>query len=199
MLFYTGLIFLVIAVSLDSLGVGVAYGMRKVQVPIHALLIIMLCSGIVVVLSMTIGKFLMNYLSPDHASIVGGVILIFLGFFSLYNLTRSKQANPSKETKFKTVLLSPEDADLDDSGIISTGEAILLGIALSLDAFGAGIAASVIGYSLYVTPLLISIMSGLFVYSGIQIGFFLSKNKKLQKVSYISPALLILLGIFNML
>src|SRR5690625_3884374 len=91
MLFYTGLIFLVIAVSLDGFGVGVTYGMRKIHVPYSALFIIMLCSGIFVLLSMTIGNMLSTFISPQIAKIIGGCILISLGVFSLFNILRDRR------------------------------------------------------------------------------------------------------------
>jgi len=204
MLFYTGLAFLVIAVSLDGFGVGISYGMRKIIVPNIALLIIMLCSGIVILISMTVGHMLHQVISPQNASILGGVILILLGLFSLVNLIRSKQtpdvsSRKEKVNRFTTILMKPDKADWDASGTISSNEALILGIALSLDAFGAGIGASIIGYSPIITPILISLMSGLFVFSGLKIGLLLSKSKQMQKISFIAPLLLIILGILNML
>ena len=204
MLFYTGLIFLVIAVSLDGFGVGITYGIQKIHVPLIALLIIMLCSGFIVLLSMTIGSMLSAFISPHIAKVFGGSILISLGVFSLYNIVRSKsnieetsKRSNKKEYVLKTVLINPDKADLDSSGVISANEALLLGIALALDAFGAGLGASIIGYSTLLTPILISCMSGLFVFSGIRIGLFLSKSKQLQKTTFIAPLLLIALGIYN--
>jgi len=90
MLFYTGLMFLVIAVSLDGFGVGVTYGMRKIHIPFIGLGIIMLCSGFIVFLSMTIGNLLSTVISPDIATVFGGVILILIGIFAFYNVLRSK-------------------------------------------------------------------------------------------------------------
>lgn len=205
MLFYTGLIFLVIAVSLDGFGVGISYGMRKIHVPLVALLIIMLCSGIVVFLSMTIGNILSALITARGAEIFGGMILVALGIFSLWNIYRTSpnakkvdQATPgNKFTNIKTVFKTPDKADLDYSGTISANEALLLGFALALDAFGAGFGASMLGYSPVLTPLLIAIMSGLFLYSGIRIGLYLSTKKKLQQMKLIPPLLLILLGISN--
>lgn len=204
MLFYTGLIFLVIAVSLDGFGVGVTYGIRKIQVPFTALFIIMLCSGLVVLLSMTIGSMLSTLISPHLAKIFGGCILISLGIFSLYNITRANDdtddLNKDEDKRgnvFKTVLTNPDQADLDSSGVISTHEALLLGLALALDAFGAGLGASIIGYSPLLTTLFISCMSGFFLFSGIKVGLFLSKSKQLQQMTFIPPLLLIVLGIYN--
>lgn len=207
LLFYTGLLFLIIAVSLDGFGVGVTYGMRNIRVPIHALFIIMLCSGMVVLASMTIGSLLRSFISPDIAKVFGGVILILLGLFSLCNILRSKIMKRSKPARkelnrlqdFKEVLITPDKADLDRSGAISSGEALLLGIALALDAFGAGLGASMLGYSPLLTAGLIACMSGLFLFCGIKTGIFLSKFQQLQNVTLFPPILLIGLGIFNLM
>lgn len=207
MLFYTGLFFLVIAVSLDGFGVGVTYGMRKIRVPLLGLLIIMLCSGIIVLLAMTTGNVLRAFISPDCAQVLGGTILILLGCFSLYNIIRPKQeaeaktsdSKSRKQNIFKTILTTPDKADLDQSGIISPNEAVLLGAALALDAFGAGIGASMLGYSPIITAVLIAFMSGLFVFFGIQTGMLLAKNRYMQRLTYVPPVLLIALGIFNIL
>ncbi|MUK88985.1 sporulation membrane protein YtaF [Ornithinibacillus sp. L9] len=210
MLFYTGLLLLVIAVSLDGFGVGVSYGMRKIRVPMTALSIIMLCSGIVVLTSMLLGNMISSFISSDMANIIGGSILITLGLFSLINTIRSQiqkedaveasiEESTNKFHSLKTVLTTPDQADLDKSGIISASEAFLLGTALALDAFGAGIGAAIIGYSAILTAILIALMSGIFVHYGIKIGVILSHNKRMRRMSFIPPALLIALGILNLI
>lgn len=207
MLFYTGLIFLIIAVSLDGFGVGITYGMRKIHVPLIALSIIMLCSGVVVFISMTIGNMLSTLITPHGAEILGGLILISLGIFSLWNIHRShsnstemiQAPSDTRLNDIKTVFTTPDKADLDYSGVISVNEAFLLGFALALDAFGAGIGASMLGYSAIITTLLIAMMSGLFLFSGIRLGLYLSTKKRLQHMKFIPPLLLIVLGISNMI
>lgn len=209
MLYYTGLLLLVIAVSIDGFGVGITYGMQKIKVPIWAMLIIMMCSGIVLLTSMTIGEILQSFISVDFAKTIGGVILISLGLFSLFNTIRSKikkekleekvEISKSRFNDIKTVLSTPDKADLDQSGNISIGEALILGLALALDAFGAGIGASLLGYTPWLTALLIATMSGIFLYSGIKVGMFLAKHEKLQKLSFLAPTLLIGLGVLNLI
>lgn len=206
MLFYMGLIFLVIAVSLDGFGVGISYGMRKIRVPFIGISIIILCSGAVVFLSMMIGNYLTTFIKPHYTSIIGGAILIFIGLFVMVNVISKKSTglNPQKESTksyhpIKTVIITPEQADIDRSGVISVQEALLLGIALALDAFGAGLGAAFLGYSPLLTTLLIACMSGIFVFSGIQIGLLLAKNEQLQKMTFIPPLLLIGLGVINIL
>ncbi|SHG43886.1 putative sporulation protein YtaF [Ornithinibacillus halophilus] len=212
MLFYTGLLLLVIAVSLDGFGVGISYGMRKIRVPIIALSIIMICSGIVVLTSMTIGSMLGSMISPNTANIIGGGILITLGIFSLINTIRSQIINEENEeinqqednsetrlSELKTVLATPDKADLDKSGTISASEAILLGTALALDAFGAGIGAAIIGYAPLLTAILIALMSGMFLHYGIKLGVILSNSKKMKRMTFVPPAILIALGILNLI
>ncbi|WP_404454532.1 sporulation membrane protein YtaF [Virgibacillus necropolis] len=211
MFFYMGLFLLVIAVSLDGFGVGVTYGIRKIRVPFFPLLIIMLCSGIIVLISMTVGTYIATFIDPAIARGLGGAILVAIGLYCLLNVVRSKISDQtfmknqnrlleaSNTEKYRSVLTNPQHADLDQSGTISAKEALLLGTALALDAFGAGIGAAMLSYSPIVTALLIAMMSGLFVYCGIHAGVFLSKNKSMQKVTFLPPLLLIALGIFNIL
>lgn len=204
---YTGMLLLVIAVSLDGFSVGITYGMRKIKVPLLSLLVIMFCSGMIVYLSMEVGDFLRSFISPQGASMLGGGILIFLGFFSLISMfcSRETEAAENKEQlssnvkleNVRTVLSRPKEADLDKSGIISLNESILLGFALALDAFGAGIGAAMLGYSPFTTALLTACMSGLFLYSGIMFGSYLWKIPALQRLSFLPSVFLIALGCWN--
>ncbi|GEN87594.1 sporulation membrane protein YtaF [Oceanobacillus sp. FSL W8-0428] len=204
---YTGMLLLVIAVSLDGFSVGITYGMRKIKVPLLSLTVIMFCSGMIVYLSMEVGDFLRSFISPQGASMLGGGILIFLGFFSLISMFRSRETNtaenkeqPSSNVKLenvRTVLSRPKEADLDKSGIISLNESILLGFALALDAFGAGIGAAMLGYSPFTTALLTACMSGVFLYSGIMFGSYLWRIPALQRLSFLPSVFLITLGCWN--
>lgn len=213
------LILLAIAVSLDSFGVGVTYGMRKIRVPLTSLLIIMLCSGLVILASMTIGSLLSSFISPDIAEIIGSLILISIGLISLYNVLETKYDDQSKERKVKqyepkekewkfeikklglfiTVLKKPQQADLDNSGIITANEALILGIALALDAFGAGLSAVMLGYSPIITATIVSLTSGIFVFFGIKAGFILSQRIQIQQMVFLPPCLLIFLGLIRLL
>ncbi|TQS74876.1 sporulation membrane protein YtaF [Ornithinibacillus gellani] len=206
MLFYMGLIFLIIAVSLDSFGVGIAYGMQKIHVPWLAMGIIMCCSGVIVFLSMTVGHVLNTFISASFTKWIGGFILIAIGLFSFVNSLRSQRKTNSKEQShssgmqhFKTVLTAPDQADLDHSGIITAGEALLLGAALALDAFGAGIGAAIIGYPPLITAFSVACMSGIFLHMGMCTGFFLSQHKKMQRLTFLPSVLLITLGIMNII
>ncbi|MHA6251551.1 sporulation membrane protein YtaF [Oceanobacillus sp. CAU 1775] len=202
---YTGLLLLGIAVSLDGLGVGVSYGIKKTRVPIIAIIIIMLCSGFTVLITMVMGDYLKLLIPASLTEMIGGLILIFLGILTFINITRAKTNKPLviKEKTIlgdmKTVLRSPTHADLDQSGIISKHEAALLGIALALDAFGAGIAASFLHYSAILTAVTVAIMSGAFLFIGLRLGLYLSQNKAITFFTYLPPLILITIGLLSIL
>lgn len=208
MLYYTGLLFLIVAVSLDGFGVGMAYGMQKIRMPLAPLFIIMCCSGVIVLLSMTLGSLLTRFISPAVTEKLGAVILIGIGLFALTNIIRQQRGKSNPEPKkesgkkqnlLQSVLESPGKADLDQSGSISAKEALLLGTALAMDAFGAGLGAAIIGYPPFLTAGLIAFMSGTFVFCGMRVGWLLSKSRHMHKMGLLPPLLLMALGIFNLL
>lgn len=203
-MFYLNLIFIVIAVSLDGFGVGITYGMRKINIPFYALFVIVFCSGIIVLSSMVIGNLLSMFISPQITKIIGSFILILLGGFVLYSILRSSR--PQKKSihessgigQFTTILSAPQHADKDKSGSISVSEALVLGTALALDAFGAGLGAAMLGYSAILTATSIAVMSGLFVFSGLKLGFLLSRNKALARLTFLPPIILISIGVYHL-
>ena len=205
MLYYTGLFLLIIAVSLDGFGVGISYGIQKTRVPLLAISIIMLCSGVTVFAAMSIGDVLKYIISPTVSENLGAFILISIGLFTLTNVIRANKTksedkkNNTVLTDVKKVFRSPNEADLDRSGTISKPEAILLGMALALDAFGAGIAASLLHYSAFLTAGLVALMSGIFLIGGLKIGLLLSKYEDIRFFTFLPSILLIVIGLFNLL
>lgn len=207
MLFYTEFFLLVIAVSLDGFGVGIVYGMRRIRIPFSALLIIIFCSGVLVLTSMTIGNMLTTIISIDMAEAIGGLILICIGMLGLRNDLRTKKTRndaramnkQSHSLQWVVILKGSGIADLDQSKSISIREAFLIGITLALDAFGAGLSASFLGYSSWLTASFIAFMSGLLVFCGVHIGLFLSNSRWVKKLKRLPSFLLIILGIYNMI
>jgi putative sporulation protein YtaF len=96
------------------------------------------------------------------------------------------------------ILRTPSIADVDRSGTISTGEAFLLGMALSLDAFGAGIGAALVGFPPFLTAVLIAVSSGLFLWMGTRVGFWASGWRWVRQLSMLPGVILIAMGIFKL-
>ncbi len=220
---FLSLLALGFAVSIDGFGVGFTYGLRRILVPVKSLIVIIFCTAVMIFISMKIGYILTLVISSAFTQNLGAGILIVLGCWSLYNSFKNKDVKKSnsnhqnyqKKETFKLiklwsikfgniaiaiqVLKKPEIADIDDSGYISINEAMILGLALAFDAFGVGIGAALIGYSIMLTVTVVSIMSGLFVYLGIRFGFIFAEVKNMDRVSFIPGFLLIILGLFRII
>jgi putative sporulation protein YtaF len=97
------------------------------------------------------------------------------------------------------ILKTPSAADMDRSGIITTGEALLLGTALSLDAFGAGIGAALVGFTPLWTALVIAAASGTFLWLGMRVGFMAAGLRWVRRLSVLPGLLLIAIGLLKLL
>lgn len=97
------------------------------------------------------------------------------------------------------ILRTPSLADVDRSGYISSSEAVLLGAALSLDAFGAGIGAAFIGFAPLATAAVIALASGLFITTGLRVGLTYADTRWLQRLSVLPGCMLIAMGILKLM
>lgn len=219
---YLSLFALAFAVSLDSFGVGISYGLRRIKIPIPSILIITSCSAVLVLLSMQLGKWLSGFISMETANITGAIILIGIGCWAIFNLYHNRETShsdvpvnvaaypgametseplPVLKIEIKTlglvihILKKPTAADVDRSGIITGAEAALLGVALSLDGFGAGIGAALMGYSPWLTAMLFSNLCTIFILAGLRLGFLYSNIQWVRRMSFIPGAILILFGL----
>ncbi len=255
---FISLLALALALSLDGFGVGITYGLRRTKIPLLSIVVISICSGLVIALSMQVGVLLSHVVSPDVASIVGAVILIGIGAWSLLQLIRkrgkeqletdngvgegtgagagtirsSTQASPEAQSKGRNqvlalelepsasggslermvftlelrklgvviqILRSPSKADMDNSGSISVQEAMWLGIALSLDAFGAGLGAALLGFPTLWTALVIALFSGAFLSLGMKVGLRFAALRWMRRLSVLPALLLMFMGIMKLL
>lgn len=78
---------------------------------------------------------------------------------------------------------------MDNSGSISAQEAMWLGIALSLDAFGAGLGAALLGFPTLWTALIIALFSGAFLSLGMKVGLRFSGSALDAKTVCIASAI----------
>jgi putative sporulation protein YtaF len=207
---------LVLALSsnLDNIGVGLAYGTRKVCLPFLSNLIIALITSCGTLITMLIGKdlavFCLKGLFSDY---LGGGIIIIVG---LYVLIKSfPQRDPAEKGRARCeerggggglnrlkelgrLIGDPGLADRDSSGCIEAGEAAVLGLALTLNNLANGFAAGMIGLSPALTTGAVFLFSLLTFWVGILLGRrFVSR----MWGAWASPAagvMLILIGIYEM-
>ncbi|MGI6549523.1 MAG: sporulation membrane protein YtaF [Syntrophomonadales bacterium] len=198
---------LALAVSSDGFAAGMAYGARKIRIPLGPLLLICVASMLAVSVSMLAGKALALYFEPQMAQRIGAMALMAVGLWFFSESMRNWQGrNESGENNaiatlrikplgiIIQILREPSRADLDSSGVISFREAFLLGTALALDALGAGMGASLSGYDLTLTIPLVGCCKFLLISLGLRWGVAI-KNGLLRNVSgMFSGLILFILG-----
>ncbi|MFY4774632.1 sporulation membrane protein YtaF [Metabacillus sp. RGM 3146] len=205
------LFILAIAVSLDSFSVGFTYGLRKTKIPGKSIFIIACCSAASLLAAMFIGHALIAVFPESVTKELGGYILIAIGAWVLIQFfLPEKEHIPDEDEKtifnleIKSlgivihILRRPSCADIDKSGAINGIEALLLGLALSLDSFGAGFGAALLGYSPIVLSISVAVMSSVFLIMGLRSGRLFSALSWLEKFTFIPGILLILIGIWKL-
>lgn len=204
-----------LALNLDSFGAGMAYGARQIRVPLLSLLIISLVSVAAIVISMLCGQIFLSFIPTGLAHRLGGILLMIIGLWVLYQTRRSGQAaaidSQEKNSDHKMIKIhirplgliiqimrEPARADLDSSGAISSGEALVLGVALAMDALGAGFAVSMLGLSIVLTSLVVGLGHFFLTYLGLQAGRSLTNCGIGRCLTILPGFILITLGMFKM-
>lgn len=165
------ILFLVIAVNMDSFFSGIIYGIKKIKVPIICRAIIAILTFIFSYLSFNIILGFKNLISIQIAKYIGALILICMGLVIIINTVKQKLKNKEIELF--------EIADYDRSKSISITEAIFLTFALSIDSLSMNFASALNGITSIYLPIFTAIFQFVFFSVGILIGK--KVNKLLNK------------------
>lgn len=173
-------ILLAFSVSIDSLGIGITYGIRNAKIKFLSRCILFVMSIFFTYCSFAIGDLINSLLSELVTKAISSGILIIIGFL---------------------IIIDPIPFDLDHSKAIDIKEALLLGTALSLDSICVGIGSSIGGYSSVYFPLLVAIFQLIFMSIGMFIGKKIIKNFDIpDKIwNLISGGIIIVFGIIKFL
>ena len=206
---------LALAISLDGFAAGITYGLKGIKINSLAILIISLASGVMVLSSMAFGMGMTTLLPKFWAVKFGGLLLVLIGVWIIYQSLQEILAAEGKKSyvqrevfSFKinslgliiNILKEPIKADLDYSGTINKREAVILGAALALDAFGAGLGAAMAGYNILLTAFFVIAFKFILLKGGVYLGQnttpYYTDNKKLK----LTPGfILIILGMLKLL
>jgi len=196
-----------LAVSSDGFMVGVAYGVRKIRLPIMSLLVICIASATAVTVAMFFGKGLCYFLNPNMASRLGALTIMAIGLFFLLQSFRQKLCVMEENGKDPLISLNikplgiiiqilkePSSADFDSSGEIGMKEAFFLGLALAMDAFGAGIGIAMAGYNILLTAVSVGMLKFILVNSGMMLGKVVTNERWQYLSSVLTGIILLTLG-----
>ncbi|KKM11945.1 hypothetical protein SY88_06010 [Clostridiales bacterium PH28_bin88] len=201
-----------LAVSIDGLGVGLSYGMRRILVPWHSLLVICVTSTVAITVSMFFGHLVAGLIPPGVAEKLGALIMVAVGCWIILE-ARIKGRNHVEEAacgeysllKVKIrplgiviqILREPVQADFDRSGTINPREALALGLALAMDALGAGFGAAVAGMELWLVPVFVGLCKLALVSGGLKLGARVGEHWLGNAGSLVPGAIILILGLLK--
>lgn len=208
---------LAISSSIDSLGLGITYGIKNTKITIFAKIILFITSLLFATISISIGNFISKFLPSIVCNILGFLILFSMGLWIILQSFKNSTMyrNTSKIEKQKKIykffirslgitiqiIKNPINSDLNNSKKIEAKEALYLGLALSLDSLCIGIGNGIIGATSFIFPLLVATFQLIFLSIGLLFG------KKINSItnipdniwSIISGLLLIFISIFKLI
>lgn len=167
------LILLAASLSIDALGIGLSYSIRKIKINFLPKIIISLISFIITYISIHFGTIVSEFIGILPAKIIGSSMLIIYGTITIYQGIKKE----------------PKNYDFDSSKNIDIKESIYVGIALSIDSFAGGLSYSIAGYKSFLIPIIVGILQFLFLTGGLFLG-----NKILFKKDISSKFLSIIAG-----
>ncbi|MCL6454524.1 MAG: manganese efflux pump [Alicyclobacillus sp.] len=190
-----------VASNLDNAGVGIAYGVRGVQISPLANTLIALISGLATWLSGVAGQIIVHYVSGRTASIIGGVVVVLVGLWVMTEPLRDRvrKRSAAQGGLLGRILRDPTVADFDASKTISLSEASVLGVALSLNALAGGFDAGMAHIGVWQTACGVGIFSyvllGLCAYAGRRF----AAERLGSRATVLAGVLLILVGLHQFL
>ena len=178
-------IFLALSASIDALGLGITYGIKKTKMSKAGNLIIFTTLFCLSGISIFIGHYISILFSPIFAALLGSALLILLG---IYNI-------------FKTQNNTTTNFDADCSNFIDAKEALILGLAVAVDASCVSLGSGMIGIGGVLLPFLMAIFHTFFVNCGNLVATSIAKKFTISSkfLSNLSGTILIFIGFIRLL
>ena len=172
-----GLIMLLaVSVSLDVLGIGVAYAVSGIRIPWNTRIMISAINTALTLAVILMGQRLGMMVPECWFRAVGGGILILLGSRTLWNALGENATT---------------DYDRDDSHTLEPLEGVVLGLTLALDGACAGLGICDMGAVACLFPVLTGSASLAFLSAGAKI------SCNLRRLNGVSGVVLVILGVIR--
>ena len=178
-------ILLALSASIDALGLGITYGIKKTKMSKSGNLIIFTTLFCLSGISVFIGHYISILFSPVFSALLGAALLILLGIYNIFKVQNSTTTN----------------FDTDGSNYIDAKEAFVLGLAVAVDASCVSLGSGMIGIGGLILPLLMAIFHTFFVNCGNLVATNITKRFAISSklLSNISGVILIFIGLFRLL
>lgn len=197
---------IVIAVSLDCLGTGLAYGLQDIVIKRPAIALIAVTSGVMFAIAMAIGKLVGGLVAAEMVNAAGAIIVMALGVYALIRnsvlvIKHEKMLLDISVGRIGImikILHDAAEADLDRSGVISNKEAFYLALSLSFDAFAVGIGAALLELDWVLSSFAVGVGAALSLLLGIYLGRKMGGRIGYDKLRVLPGLLLIGVGVFRL-
>ncbi len=178
-------ILLALSVSIDALSLGITYGIKNAKITKTSNFIIFAIAFCSTSISIFLGHYISILFSPKISAYLGSILLVILGTYTILKSTNSE----------------PSDYDFDNSNTIEKKEALLLALAVSLDASCVGLSCGIMGINSLLYPLLAAVFHMFFINCGNNIARIICSKFTVsrQKLTLISGSILILIGIIKVI
>jgi len=207
------------ALSLDGAAAGLAYGLADIRMTLAARLLVAVAASGILAVSMLAGCLLQPFLDSSTSMLLSAVLLIGCGLFLLVGAKKPRNDKARCKSKEKPqeemvwqislpylgfiiqILRNPAQADKNEDRCISLAEAGFLGLALSLDSLGAGIAVALGGFPLLLTVFVEFVTKFVFVTISFWLGRLMSHGRfqgGWKHSALLPPVIILLLGFYKM-
>lgn len=203
-------ILLVLALSLDAFVASMAYGTNKIKIPFLSLVIINIVCSSFLASAMFFGSQIKKFLPESITLTLSFAILFLLGvYYLLESIIKSylkKRFDTSEKVRIKLfdiwliidIYVDGTKADINESKILDSKEALYLAVALSLDSLAVGFGSS-LGNIDYLQVIALSLVVGIIsIWSGIFFGKKIVEKTNIN-LSWLSGIMLIILGILKLI
>jgi len=173
-----------ISSSIDAMGIGITYGLKKITFSLFSRIIFFLSALIATSLSVFLGNVISNILPPKITISLGALVIICIGIYTIIESI--------KTTK---------DFDFDKSNDIDIKESLFLSLSVTLDSICLGLGSSMLGINPYLFPILVASFHLLFLLLGDFLGKKLVDASKMHNNIWgiLSGILLIIIGLFKLI
>ena len=176
-------ILLAFSSSIDSLIIGIAYGVKQIRIKFIINLVISIIVTLTTFLAMCLGRLICDYIPADICNYIGSTLLIIVGLYMIWDYYKKEHKHTEENSvefinslDYDQIIEFNKTADIDGSGNIEISEAITLALSLSINNLALGIGASISGISIILTTILTFVFSVITMIIGLKLGSrYLSK------------------------
>lgn len=189
--------------NVDNLGARIAYSIQGTRVSTIINLWISIITFVVSFAAATFGAEAIGYLGARGASMLAMGFLVAIGAWMILQARkpgwREQEPSTGGAANLLTILLKPTGADLDKSRHIDFNEGTVLGIALSINNIGGGLSGGIIGANPFLVALLSAVVSFSALWAGNYMAEVFVRRNITAKAAIVGGALLIAIGIKQVL